>query len=249
MRRNISAIIMLSILLAASVEGIRYYLNQNGLQQQINQLQQQRTELEQFVQRLTTERRVAKVLVLDQKPTGQTVSTTFLWVEYAADGSTLPPHQFTVLGNEVHFDAEVIKFDHGFVEQNDPLKGHSIALFTRVFGSFQTPSDGFPIDTPGAEPDIYKGADSRQSDFERELWQNFWKLYDDPNYRREKGVRVAQGESPWGRLEMGQVYTITVESDGGVNPSHEPIDPIYIEALKRQSQSAATQPSGPPSTR
>jgi hypothetical protein len=243
MRRNLGAIVTLSVLLVGSVEGIHYYLNLTSQQRQINQLEQKRDELLQIVQRLTTERRVAKVLVIDQQPADQTISTTFLWVEYAADGSTLAPRQFNILGDEVHFDAEVIKFDHDFVEANDPLKGHSIALFTRVFGSFQTPSDGFPIDAPGQEPDIYKGASSQQGDFERDLWQNFWKLYDDESYRKKMGVRVAQGESPWGRLTMGQLYTITVESDGGVNLSHEPVDPIYLEALRRQTHATSTRPA------
>jgi hypothetical protein len=242
MRKNLGAIVTLSILLAGSVEGIRYYLTLNRDQQIISDLQERRDELEKIVQRLTAERRVARVLVIDQKPAGNTVSTTFLWVECAADGSTLPPRQFTVLGDEVHFDAEVIKFDRDFVEDNDPLKGHSIALFTRLFGSFQTPSDGFPIDAPGAEPEIYKGADSRQSDFERDLWRNFWKLYDDKAYRQKMGVRIAQGESPWGRLEMGQVYTLTVESDGGVNLTHEPVDAV-LDAVLRKQICAATQAS------
>jgi hypothetical protein len=253
MGRNLTAIVTLSVLLAGSIEGIHYYLDltsqQRELTQQISDLEQKRDQLLGFVDRLTSERRVAKVLVIDQQPADQTISTTFLWVEYASDGSTLAPRQFTVLGDEVHFDAEVIKFDHDFVEANDPLKGHSIALFTRVFGSYQTPSDGFPIDTPGQEPDIYKGVSSRQSEFERDLWRDFWKLYDDEAYRKKMGVRVAQGESPWGRLEMGQLYTITVESDGGVNLSHEPVDPIYVAALARQTHLAATQPASEPAIR
>jgi hypothetical protein len=101
-----------------------------------------------------------------------------------------------------------------------------------VYGAYQTPASGFAIDAPGQIPDVYKGADAQVSAFEQTLWKNFWRLYDDADYRKEKGVRVAEGESPWGKFEPGQLYTLTVETDGGVNLTHEPIDPIYFEAMK-----------------
>ncbi len=66
-------------------------------------------------------------------------------------GVELPARQFTIDGNEAHFDAEIIKFKDEYVESDDPLRGQSIMLFVRVYGADQAPSAGFPIDT--ARPD------------------------------------------------------------------------------------------------
>jgi hypothetical protein len=237
MIKGAGRILFLSTLLVAGIFGLRVYSDFYSKDAQIEKLQQQKAQLEQLVTRLNFERRLAKILVLDQKAVNGQLNTTLLWVEYAHDGTTLPPKQFTLIGDEAHFDALVIKFDHGFVDKDDPLKGHTIALFTRVYGAQQAPANGFPIDTPGQVPDVYKGADPQVSQFEQTLWKNFWRLYEDPDYRKEKGVRVAEGESPWGKFEPGQLYTLTVETDGGVNLTHEPVDPIYFEAMKHRPAS------------
>ena len=87
------------------------------------------------MQRLEAEKRVAEVLVTDQKQGEDGVlRTTLLFVEYAKDGSTLPPRSYIIEGKSAHLDAMVIKFDHDYVARNDPLRGHSIALFCRLFG-------------------------------------------------------------------------------------------------------------------
>ena len=74
----------------------------------------------------------------------------------------------------------VIKFDRDFVDENDPLRGHSIALFTKIYGDKQRPRRRETIDAPGKIPDVYRGADPRRREFEQELWNNFWKLAEDP---------------------------------------------------------------------
>ena len=102
--------------------------------------------------------------------------TTLLFVEYSRNKTTLPPKSFTIQGNQVHLDAMVIKFDRDFVKQNDPLRGHSIALFTKLFGNHQSPDNGSTIDTPGQIPNYYQGIDPRVSQFESDLWKNFWQL-------------------------------------------------------------------------
>jgi hypothetical protein len=46
------------------------------------------------------------------------------------------------------------------------------------------------------------------------------------------GVRVAQGEGVWRPFEPGRLYTITLESNGGLNVHSEPLRGIYQEALR-----------------
>jgi len=129
----------------------------------------------------------------------------------------------------------VVKFDGAFVEQNDLLRGHSVALFTRLFGDKQSPEQAWHIDEPGKVPEIYRGTDPKVSEFEQELWQNFWRLADDPAYRTSLGVRVAQGEGVWRPFEPNQLYTITLEANGGLNIKSEPLKGIYAEVMKRHA--------------
>src|SRR5581483_1224115 len=214
--------------------GIYYYEHQFSTDHRIAELQQQKHELEEVVKRLEGVRRVAKVLVTDQWVENGVQKTKLLWVEYGRDGqSTLDAKEFVIDGNEAHFDALLIKFSDGFLEKGDALRGQSIALFTRVYGRNQSPADGFPIDEPGHIPDVYKVADPAVYAFEQDLWNNFWRLYDDPNYRHEKGVDIATGQSPWGTFSPGYVYKIEVGTLGGVSIAAEPLDPIIYEALKR----------------
>ena len=160
-------------------------------------------------------------------------------VEYTRDGSALPAKSFTIDGNIAHVDAMVIKFDHDFVAQNDPLRGHSIALFRRLYSESMTPANGFPIDEPGKIPDIYRGSadPAKQVAFEKELWQNFWRLAEDKPYRESKGVRVADGQSLWGPFLPDRLYTITLDANGGLNRTSEPLRGIYREALKPSTKS------------
>jgi type II secretory pathway pseudopilin PulG len=241
LRGALKNLVLLGLFAAAAV-GIYTYQTHNSVQAQLRREQERTAELRQIVQRLEAERRVADVIVTDQRTIDGTLRTSILFVEYARDGTSLPPRRFTVEGKTVHLDAMVIKFDGKFVEQNDPLRGHSIALFTRLYGDTQRPADGFAVDEPGQVPGIYQTRDPQLSQFEKELWQNFWRLADDPAYRATMGVRTAQGEGVWRPFEPDRLYTITLESNGGLNIRSEPLRGIYSEALKLRSSVPTTLP-------
>ena len=233
--KNLAKGLWLSTLIVAGGVGIYVYERQYSASRQIAQLQAQKKELEDIVTRLTGERRRAEMLVTSQRTVNNVPQSEVLLVEYDRENQPLPARSFTVLGKMVHVDALVIKFDHDFVKKDDPLKGKSIALFTKIYGDNQTPADAPSIDEPGQIPAIYKSADSRTSEFERGLWHDFWRLAEDAAYRREKGVRVAQGEGPWGPLTADRLYTLSLDNDGGLNLTSEPLKGIYREALKPAS--------------
>ncbi|MGC3944258.1 MAG: hypothetical protein QM762_07040 [Chryseolinea sp.] len=148
--------------------------------------------------------------------------------------STLPPKNFVVEGRMIHVDSLVVKFDRGFVKDDDALRGRSSALFQRIYGDQQKPADAPRIDDPGRIPAFYRGSGPAVSEFESQLWENFWKLASDESYRKERGVRVAQGEAVYLPFELGRLYTISLESSGGLNLLSEPVKGIYREALKQQ---------------
>jgi hypothetical protein len=234
MLRTTAKLLGLFILVLAGSAGIIAYHNHFAAEQKIEQLKEEKQQLQQIVKRLSDEKRVAEVLVTEQATVDGELQTTLLFVEYAKDGTPLPPKSFSVVGKMAHVDAMVIKFDRDFIQENDPLRGHSIALFTKIYGDKQSPAEAQPIDEPGTIPDVYRGADPRVSRFEMELWQNFWKLANDPAYREKYGVRIANGQGLWGPFEPDKIYTITIESDGGLNMTSEPVRGIYREALKRK---------------
>jgi len=212
---------------------------------EIHKLKKQNEQLECFVQRLTTEKRVADMVVCGQKKNGSAVEeTSLMFVEYDGQGGQLPPRYFTIKGNVAHIDALVIKFEQDFIKAGDPLRGHSLVLFHRLYGDYQAPADGFMIDMPGKPPEVYRTPtrSPAASEFETQLWQDFWKLADDEAYRKEKGVRVAMGESPWTRFYPDKVYTLTLQADGGLSLSSRAMDGIwkeYRDALARARASSA----------
>jgi hypothetical protein len=242
MFRGVGRIIGMLVLMVAGSVGLWYYQDRFGASRQIAKLQEEKRVLQRVVERLTDEKRVADVLVTDQKLIDGVPHTTLLFVEYAKDGTPLPAKSIQIKGNPGHIDAMVIKFDRHFVSEGDPLRGHSIALFTKIYGDREQPSEGHVIDEPGKIPDVYRGADPRVSEFETELWRNFWRLTRDQAYRDSMGVRIANGQGVWERFEPDKLYSITLESDGGLNINSEPLRGIYREAL-RQRGLPTTAPS------
>ena len=114
---------------------------------------------------------------------------------------------------------------------------------TRLFDSKTPPEKGMPIDDPGHIPAIYKGADPRVSEFEQQLWRDFWKLANDPQYREQMGVDVLQGKSIWWRFEPGILYTISLQADADLTLRYQPLKGIYKEMLKGAQSRPATGPA------
>src|SRR3954470_14826382 len=84
---------------------------------EVAKLKEQNEQLEHFVERLTTEQRVAEMVVCGQKKSGSAVEeTSLMFVEYDRDAKQLPPRFFTIKGNVAHVDALVIKFEQDFIK-------------------------------------------------------------------------------------------------------------------------------------
>jgi hypothetical protein len=243
--RPLMKIFSLSLLLVIASAGVALYTYQTTTSRTIEKLQDEKRELEKVVTRLSVENRVADILVSNQETDAAGVMhTTLLFVEYDKKGEPLPAKSFTIEGDTAHIDAMVIKFDRELVAQDDPLRGHSIALFTKIYGENQRPADAMMIDAPGAIPAVYRGADPKTSEFELSLWKDFWKLYEDENYRKSRGVRVeggVGGHSVWGPFKPDRLYTITVESAGGLSMTSAPLKGVYREALKQRN--ATSEPA------
>ena len=234
MLRNVAKLAGMLLLIVAGSTGLWWYTAHDRTQQQLRDALMKNQELQEIIQRIGDENRVADVLVTDQKDVNGITQTSLLFVETARDGSTLPPKSFTVCGKMIHVSAEVIRFDPKYVKEGDPLRGHSIALFTSIYGDQQKPADAQPIDSPGNIPDVYRGADPRVSNFELDLWKDFWKLFQDEDYRKQKGVVATFGQDVWGPFEPNKLYRITLQANGALSLTSAPVPPIYREAIKQQ---------------
>lgn len=212
----------------------------SATERQVAVLRQQKQELEQVVTRLSTEARVADVIVTDQKTENDRTKTQLLFVEYDRAGKPMEPREFWVAGKQVHVDAEVIEFEQDYVMKGDPLRGHAVALFTRLYGDQQAPETASPIDTPGDIPKFYRNGDTPASAFEAGLWKQFWQLESDAALQQKSGVKVAVGKGVWGPFEPGKLYTITLGADGNLSRRVEPIRGVYgayIEMMKQKARS------------
>ena len=241
MARNLIRSAILIVTIVAGWAGIQFYEKtshegQLAKKDEIIKQEQLKNEmLRGVVKRFQTDKRVARLIVTDQTTENGQTWTTLLFGEYGRDGSTYvdgSEKRFVIEGKGAHLDAYVIEFDGKYVEENEPLRGHSIALFKRIFGDKQTPEGGFTIDSPGEIPDIYKGADPRLADMEKKLWKEFWRLADDAEFRKEWGVKLAYGSSGFREeFKKGYIYTIVLSPNGGLKMTAEKMDPMIEKAL------------------
>lgn len=184
-------------------------------------LETQRLEiqrLETALKLLKVDHRVAQIDVLKQSrdESGELV-TTFSFVEVDAQGKPLyAPRIFTIKGDKVYIDARVVKFTDESVEEAEPFRSTSLALFNRVFGEYQQPSDGFALDPPGSQPIAYRTA-GEPSEFEKEIWERFWEYSNNPEEAHKKGIRAAHGEAPSQKLVPGKRYKLELRSSGGLS--------------------------------
>jgi hypothetical protein len=181
-------------------------------------LEQERQALAQVIERLNVEHRVAHVDVLQQHTDAdnRVVQTVLRLTEIDRDGEPLEPRIIGVPSKTPHFDALVIKFDKESVARGDALRGHSLSLFRRVYGDNQAPEAGYWLSTPGEPPSVYR-VDTEPSEFELQLWREFWSYATDPQKAREAGVRVAQGEAVYAPMSAGERWTLTLDAAGGLN--------------------------------
>lgn len=194
--------------------------------QQITTLQVDLQAKEEKIQKLDTALRLLKVnrrigwlTVLEQDidPATNELFTVGQFVEVNEQGERLgEPKQFRIVGDVVYIDNWVVKFDDQFVERAEIDRSTSLVLFRRIFGEHQAPQDGYLLDTVGTRPQAY-GAGTEMSDFERQIWDEFWTIANDEARARELGIRAAHGEAPSMKVRKGKSYKILLRASDGLS--------------------------------
>jgi hypothetical protein len=251
----------LSLLVAAGAATLYVFQFGGGTAGTARERERRDEHLRAIAKRLQVERRVADVIVIDQRPStrpatapttgpatapattqpvvspggGATFQTTLLFVEYDRDGRPLPAKAFTIDGDLARVDGVVIRFDGKFADEYDALRGQAVALLTRLFGEDQPPEKALSIDPRNDIPHVYRGDGPKVTEFERTLWQQIWRLAEDEAYRKEMGVRVVRPAAVRTRFQPDRLYTLALETDGGLHVSSRPLQGVYRDALRRHA--------------
>lgn len=235
MIKALSKIATLAVFTLIGVVGLLFYSRMNATAAKISELQIENAEQKDIIGRLEYERRIADFVVSDQSIIEGKRHTTLLMVEYDRNGSPLPARSFEVVGERVHVDAYVVKFDQESVRKGDPLRGRALLLFEKIYGDGQAPSAGARIDPPASVPEIYRDSTPHISKFEQRLWADFWRLVTDEAYRKDFGVSVAYGSGVFFPAETGRRYTLTLAANGNVTAYNEPLPELLSRLLKQSS--------------
>ena len=189
--------------------------------------QRQIDRLEVSLRLLKVDHRVARIEVLSQTGAAgdNSLTTKFSFVELGPNDKPLDaPREFTIQGDLLYVDAQVVKFLDSLIETGDPERTASICVFRRLFGEAQQPRQGFPLDATAAAPTAYRSG-RPMSAVEQEIWSRFWDYANDPTLAEKAGVRAAHGEAPSMRLKPGMRYRIELRSSGGLSIVPEPPKP------------------------
>ncbi len=222
--RSMITIVLLGLLATGGWMAYEAYHERERLGRELSETRAELKRLDEENERLAlalrllkVDHRVAEIEVLGQRDVGERPQTTFQFAELSADGTPIGQKKvFTIEGDRLYVDAWVIKYDDNLVETSDPLRSTSVCLFRRVFGEFQQPDAGFPLDASGSRPAIYSQG-NEMSPLERDIWANFWQYANRPAMARKAGVRAVHGEAPSMRLEPGRRYRVELRASGGLS--------------------------------
>ena len=175
-------------------------------------------ELKQAIENLTDEDQIGYAKVVHQSDETGRLLTTLKFVETSRDDplDIVFDSEFVIEGDVVHFDALIVKFTDEFVSDG---KARSLYLWRRVYGEHMAPSDGFPIEVHGREPERYRGLLARLPLKQRELfWSEIWDLAHDKQRLKEYGIEAIFGTAVYSELRPGLIYIFKVSATGQVYP-------------------------------
>ena len=232
--RSAAALIVLMAAIGAGAGGV--YLADQLYYKPLREQKQMVENLKAIVEKLTKEQRIAEVMVVEQTADPLTTTVRFQEVD-ENDNPVGAARTFKLEGSEVYIDMLVIKFADGFKPLNDEkldeqlkqkgggadLVGRSIILFRRIFSDKLKPESGLVLDTKGEAPVPYKTPSTK---FEQDLWQDFWKLANDPDLAKSRGVEKTYGVAVYLKMERDNVYIVEKRGTGDPSIRKLPVPPV-----------------------
>jgi len=210
---KISTIVILAaVLVAAGYFGRGYLLREMTIHQLLNENKQ----LKSAITNLTAEEQIGYAKVISQETKEGLVVTKLRFVETARNDKLkkIVEKDYTIEGDIVHFDALIVKFSDKMVMDG---KERAMYLWRRVYGETMAPQDGFPIESPNAEPQRYADLMKRLSIRQREMfWSNIWDLANNPEKLNEYGISAIYGNVVYSQLKPGLIYIFKINPAGQV---------------------------------
>jgi hypothetical protein len=175
-------------------------------------------KLKAAISSLVQEDQIGFAKVIRQETRDGKLFTTLRFVETARGDMTrkVLEKEYEIEGDVVHFDTLVVTFSDQAVMDG---KARSLYLWRRIYGEHQSPADGFPIETPGTNPERYAGLLHELKLPERQLfWSAIWDLANDPEALHDHGIKAIYGNAVYKRLRPGLIYVFKIGADGQVYP-------------------------------
>lgn len=206
-KNTIPSILFSFILIATGVAGYSYYQN----------FQNEKKVLNQIIERLQADTRVADVIVSDvsKNPVSGRELTTIKFLEYDINGDPMEPKYFTFSNNLIQFQSLVIRFDDLYIRNGNDLRDKSVYLFWKAFMLDGKNTEEFVITELESIPEGYQIAELPDQ-VEEQYWSKFWTYALDQRSREERGIKNSQVEAPGTRFVPGVFYSIQIEHDGGL---------------------------------
>jgi hypothetical protein len=224
----------LSVLVWGSVLGLLgwFFHDMYEQRQEEEKLREALVQIAAEIARLDEETPCARILVHAADVNADTGKTeiSMSWLDTDANWKRRPGAELKklkVVGREAYFDSYQIIFGSENVKEGDPLRGKTLTLFARAYGSDQKPSDGTPLNMPadvlgvaeaGGElvPPAFRQGDGAPTEFEQRLWSRFWELCTDPEAAEREGVRTVQGTAVHKPLQPKMEYRLSFNNQGQI---------------------------------
>ncbi len=194
------------------------------LTEEISEKNRQIERMETSMKLLKTDHRLAqlRVLSIERNDAGKAVRCKLEFVEMSPQGDAMSqPKTIELPGDVVYIDNWIVQFDDAYVEKGDIERGTSLCLFRRIFSEDMQPNAGIALDEVGMRPQAYARG-GNMSDFEKQLWSEFWEFANNREKAEAMGIRAANGEAVSIKVREGKSYGITLRASGGL--SIEPLD-------------------------
>jgi len=186
-----------------------------GTELQVKTEQVERLETTMTLLKLS--HRIARLHVVDQQENADSgqLETTVDFFEVNDEGAPIDDRRrrFKVAGDQIYVECLVAKFEDKYIEHSDLERSTAICLFQRIFGEYQQPQEGFELDKIGSRPTSYARG-GQMSDFEKQIWADFWNIANDPQQATKLGIRAAHADAPSTRVRKGKTYELELRSTG-----------------------------------
>ena len=179
-------------------------------------------KLKKAISNLTKEDQIGYAKVLEKKEIDGEIHTRLKFVETARGNKRkrVLERTYTIRGDTVHFDALIVKFGDRMVMDG---RERALYLWRRVYGEYRSPSEGFPIEVAGQEPERYQDLlEELPADQKAMFWDAIWGLANDPNKLADYDITAMYGNVVYARLEKGLIYVFKISNTGQLYPEVVP---------------------------